>query len=350
MPEQHDQVADGLASVQETLSAIGIDEDSSGDAATAIRQALTARSAHMQEIAAAARAVAQASRDREALVAQRDAAMPTEAEIQAAQEAVIDAAGTEGEQPAIDRLAELLAQKREAQQTFDRGEKHTANTLDSATGSLPGGGSSSAFPAALGPLTGLLSSLGRGGMPAGGGMPAAGGTPDGSAPTAFSPEGADPVAALLDSLGANDDDSALDQWGEGPGGGEADIPGELDEGAGQTHTAGSEVSGQQMPTLSGAVTNADVSGRGASPFTVGPGASSGAAGASPGMGAGGMPMAPPMGPMSGAGGGVAGGKGRDKTSIMNTDPDLTGADIDSDIATSGVIGRGEGQGSNGGNS
>lgn len=95
-----------------------------------------------------------------------------------------------------------------------------------------------------------------------------------------------------------------------------------------------------MPTLSGVTTAADVSGKGSPAFTVDP-SPGGAAGSAGAPGAGGVPMSPMMGPMSGGAGGVAQGKRRDKTSIINRDPDLTGADIASEIATSGVIGRGE---------
>ncbi|MEB3022930.1 MULTISPECIES: hypothetical protein [Mycolicibacter] len=343
MPEQSDRVAANLASLKDVLSAIGIEDDSTGEAAEAIRRVLADRGDHLEQVSAAASAVAQAAREREALVKQREATMPSEAEIQAAQEAVINSAGTSDEQGAIDRLADLLAQKRDAQKAFERGEELAADELETATRDLPSAHLPSAGnpAAAMGPLMGLLSSLSKVGTGAGG-MPAAGEAAEAGAPTGFAPEEQDPVSGVLARLASGD---------HGGGGLHNRAFGEPDfaDGAGQTHVAGSLVGGQQMPTLSGAVTGADVSGRGAAPFTV----SSppvGSAGSGGGMGGGGMPMMPPMGAGAGtgAGGGAAQGKSRDKNSIMNTDPDFTGADIDADIATSGVIGRGESQRHSGG--
>ncbi|GAB4989616.1 MULTISPECIES: hypothetical protein [Mycobacterium avium complex (MAC)] len=346
MTGQPDRVAADIAAIRETLAGIGIDDQSQGAAADAMRAALAQRGVYLDSIADAARAVARAAAQRQALVAERDAATPSDAEIRAAQEAVIEAASqaaaaagtpeqaqrSQDEQNAIDRLADLLNQKREAQKKFESGEKASAQSLDDATKDLPSApGSAGAFPgaSAWGPLMSVLSSLGHAGaprvaMPAGAGVPEGGG----GDPVAFSPESEDPVAALLDSLG---DDDSREIPKSGP---------QLDAGAGQTHTSAAEGGGQQMPTLSGVTTAADVSGKGSPAFTVDP-SPGGAAGSAGAPGAGGVPMSPMMGPMSGGAGGVAQGKRRDKTSIINRDPDLTGADIASEIATSGVIGRGE---------
>lgn len=336
MPEQSDRVAANLASLSEVLSAIGIDEDGSGEAAEAIRRVLAERSDHLDQISSAAAAVAQAAREREALVKQREVAMPSDEEIRSAQEAVINSAGTSGEQSAIERLADLLAQKRDAQKDFEKGEELAADGLESATRDLSSAAHMPAASpaAAIGPLMGLLSSLSKVGT-GGGGMPGGAEASEAGAPTGFAPEEQDPVSGVLARLASGDHGgSGLHNREFGDS--------EFADGAGQTHTAGAAFGGQQMPTLSGAVTGADVSGRGAAPFAVSS-APVGSAGGG-GMGAGGgMPMAPMMPPMGGAGGGAAQGKNRDKNSIMNTDPDFTGADIEADIATSGVIGRGESQ-------
>lgn len=346
MPDP-DRVAADLAAIRETLAGIGLDDQSKGPAADAVRSALAQRGTYLDSIAQAARSVAQAAEQRQALVAERDASTPSDGEIRAAQEAVIEAAAQSAaaagtadgpqrdreEKDAIDRLADLLNQKREAQKRFETGENASAESLDTATKDLSHS-PNSAGPlsnSALGPLTGVLSSLMHAATPHAG-SPAPAAVPGaGADPVALSPGDEDPVAELVNRLGSGDP-REVPRWAP-----------ELGVGAGQTHVSSADDIGQQMPTLSGVTTNADVSGKGSAAFAVGPAAATEAAAEGGAAGAGGgMPMSPMMSPMANRGG-VAQGKQRNKTSIINQDPDLTGEDIASEIATSGVIGRGEGR-------
>ncbi|WP_257000426.1 hypothetical protein [Mycobacterium avium] len=343
-----DRVAADLAAIRETLAGIGLDDQSQGPAADAVRAALAQRGTYLDAIAQAARSVAQASEQRRALVAERDASTPSDSEIRAAQEAVIEAAaqtaaaaGTADEpqrereeKDAIDRLADLLNQKREAQKRFESGENASAESLDTATKDLSQSPNSAGAlsNSALGPLAGVLSSLMRAATPHAGAPVAPAAVPGaGADPVALSPEDEDPVAALVNRLGS-DDPREIPRWAP-----------ELGVGAGQTHVSSADDIGQQMPTLSGVATNADVSGKGSAAFAAGPATAAEAGSEAAAAGAGGMPMSPMMSPMAARGGGVAQGKQRDKTSMINRDPDLTGEDIASEIATSGVIGRGEGR-------
>ncbi|MUL61014.1 hypothetical protein B5P44_00240 [Mycobacterium sp. CBMA 213] len=334
MPDKSDRIADDIAAIRETLAGIGLDDDSKGAAADAVRKAVAERSEHLDTIADAAKAVAQAVQQRKSLIAARDAATPSDEEIHTAQENVIAAAGTPDEQKAIDRLADLLDQKTQAQKDFESGESSAAKTLHDATRDLPDSttpaGTDSGFNL-LKPLLSMLGSQSGQHPPAMTAPPAA---PAAAEPATATPESTDPAADLLNSLGS-DDNPGAHSWGSS-----GEHGSELGSGEGQTHTAADEFGGAQTPTLSGVATAADVSGRSSTPFVatapdqVGPGAT----GAAP------MGGVPPMGgPMGGGQAGVAQGKGRGNASIMNRDPDLTGADIETDIATSGVVGRGEGR-------
>lgn len=340
MPTDPDNVAADLAAIRETLAGIGLDDTASGDAADAVRRALAQHGRHLDAIGDAARAVAQAANDRATLVATRDAETPTDDEIRAAQEAVILAASAAADgtgspddvRAATDRLSDLLAQKKDAQEKFSTGEATSAQNLDNATTDLPANPASSPLSAAS-VLPTLLSTLSQLRPPTAPmtGSPTAGDAP--TAPVGVPEDSVDPdVASLLDSLQPGPDGNS-----SGPSG--LTDP-NFAPGAGQTHTSADELP-PQMPTLSGAQTAADVSGRPANPFTVAPASGSPALGAGAPEAGGGMPMAPmaPMAPMGGSG--VSSGKGKGEKTIIRRDPDLTGADIDADIATSGIVGRGE---------
>lgn len=327
MPPDPDRVAGDIAAIRETLAGIGLDDSAQGDAADAVRRALTQHGAALDAIADAANAAAKAAADRERLVAQRDVEMPSDEQIRNAQEAVIVAAaaasaGTgspDDVRAATDRLSDLLAQKKAAQDKFANGEAKSAGDLDSATSDLPdAAGSPLGGMSPLSAILGTLQKLQPTGAP--GGAPQAPATLTG----ATSPDG--DLADMLDQLQSGDD---------GPR-----APGLTDpswqHGEGQTHVS-SDVP-PAMPTIAGAQTGADVSGRSANPFTVTPlPAEGGASGP-----AGGAPMAPmaPMAPTGGRGGASAKGKGE---RIIREDSDFTGADIDHEVATSGVVGRGEGR-------
>lgn len=345
-PTDPTQLAADIAAVNEAFARIGTDDAFHGPGADSLRAALTGHEERLGAITSAIQAVAAAAEQRKALVAERDAAMPTEEEIQAAEERLVatvaaasdaaasgdaDAAAVANSDVgrATDRLADLLAQKKAAQERFDHGEKLSAGNLDAATADLP-----DASPAAmdtkstLAPLGALLSSLQ--GLHLAPPAAATTGTPMAADDGTYPPGDEDPAAALLDSLlpGENDDSSV---WPNGeppstPFGDPNWAPG-----AGQTHTSADLPT--QMPTMSGAVTSADVSGRSANPFLAAPPPNA----ATPSAGGG---MMPPMMPMGGVGGpGVASGRDKADAHIMKKDPDLTGEDIDASIATSGIVGR-----------
>jgi hypothetical protein len=328
MPPDPDRVAGDIAAIRETLAGIGLDDSAQGDAADAVRRALTQHGAALDAIADAANAAAKAAADRERLVAQRDVEIPSDEQIHAAQEAVIVAAaaasaGTgspDDVRTATDRLSDLLAQKKAAQDKFDNGEAKSAGDLDSATSDLPdAAGSPLGGMSPLSAILGTLQKLEPAGAP--GGAPQAPATLAG----ATSPDG--DLADMLDQLQSGDDDHLR-------------TPGLTDPswqpGEGQTHVSSDVL--PAMPTISGAQTGADVSGRSANPFTVTPPPAEGGTSGPPG----GAPMSPmgPMAPMGGRGGASAKGKGE---RIIREDSDFTGADIDRDVATSGVVGRGEGR-------
>lgn len=334
-----DQVADDLAALTDALARIGLDDNTQGGAADAFRQRASQNGQRLTELTDAARAVASAVEQHRALLADRDKTMPSEAEITAAKEAVTAAsrelaAGSATQDDfkrATENLAQLLARKKAAQERFTRGEQNTAETLSDATQDLPdadsaamGGGSS--------PLASLLSTLGQlapaamNGAPSG--APASGQTP-GEQP-GFDPQ----TAALLDSLLPGDDGESS-EFGAPP---DEDGSG-LSKGAGQTHVSSDAI--PQPATMAGVQTAADVSGRPANPF-VASGVAPGGSAVSQTPGGAGMPMAPMTPPMGSAGStGATSGKTSNAASIINTDPDFTGADLEQQVATSGIIGRGE---------
>lgn len=344
-PTDPTQLTAQIAAVNEAFAQISPDGALHGPGAESLRAALAGHGDRLNSITSAVQAVATAAQQRKALVAERDAAMPTDEELGQAEEDLVAAAAAAADaqasgdanaaavanarvEKATDRLADLLAQKKAAQDRFDRGEKAGADTLDSGVADLHDANSSPVdAKSAIAPLSALLSNLQK--MPLG--APAAGGAPVPQAADAanYAPGQQDPAAALLDSLLPGDNDSSS-QWPDGA----PSALGTTDPvpGAGQTHTS-SDVPMQQMPTLSGVLTSADVSGRSANPFLAPPPASP--ASTSPGGG-----MMPPMMPMGGLGGpGVASGRDKGGAHIIKKDPDLTGDDIDAAIATSGIIGR-----------
>lgn len=343
-PTDPTQLAADIAAVNEAFSAIDTDGALHGPGADALKNALAGHGDRLSTITSAVQAVATATQQRKALVAERDAAMPSDAEIQKAEEDLVTAAAAAadaqtsgdpnaaatanaGVQKATDRLAELLAQKKAAQERFDHGEKASADTLDSGVSDLHDAHAPVDAKSAMAPLGALLSNLQRMATTA---PPAAvaPGMPMAADPASYAPGQEDPAAALLDSLLPGDNNSS--HWPDGEPQ-SAFGPPELAPGAGQTHTS-SDFS-PQTPTLSGVVTSADVSGRAANPFLAPPPGSPAAP--SPGGG-----MMPPMMPMGGAGGpGVASGRDKGGPHIIKKDPDLTGDDIDASIATSGIIGR-----------
>jgi hypothetical protein len=330
MPSDSDRIASDMAAIRDTLAGIGLDDSAQGIAADRVRQALAQHGRDLDAIADAARAVAKAAADRETLVAQRDAEMPTDDQIRAAQEAVIlasDGGSPDDLAAATDRLSNLLAEKKAAQDKFERGETKSADDLHSATTDLPEDPGSASPLAGLSPMSALMAALKALEPNAGAGAPAQG-APAGVPATlagASAPDGQ--LADLLDSLQSDHDGH----------GSRALVDPNWQHGAGQTQLSADQ--SLQLPTLSNAQTGADVSGRPASPFVVaGPpsGQPSGAAGGAPMP-----PMVPPMTPMTGNA--AASGKGKNDQKIIRQDPDFTGADIDQDVATSGVVGRGEGR-------
>lgn len=344
-PTDPTQLAADIAAVNEAFASIGTDGVFHGPGADSLRAALAGHGDRLGAITSAVQAVAAAAEERKALVAERDAAMPTEQEIQEAEERLVAAvaaasdAAASGDanaaavanddvQRATDRLADLLAQKKAAQERFDQGEKTSAGNLDAATADLPDPGPGGVDPkSALAPLGALLSNL-QGLQLAPQAAPQPG--PPVAAEDGTYPQGEeDPAAALLDSLLPGENDSS--DWPDGEPQSTPFGDPSLAPGAGQTHTSADLPA--QMPTMSGVVTSADVSGRSANPFLAAPPATA----AAPPGGAG---MMPPMMPMGGVGGpGVASGRDKADAHIMKKDPDLTGDDIDASIATSGIIGR-----------
>ncbi|UCN12884.1 MULTISPECIES: hypothetical protein [Mycobacterium avium complex (MAC)] len=345
-PTDPAQLAADIAAVNEAFASIGTEGAFYGPGADSLRAALAGHGDRLGAITSAVQAVAAAAEQRKALVAERDAAMPTEQEIQEAEEhlvaavaaasdaaasgdANVAAAANADVQRATDRLADLLAQKKAAQERFDQGEKVSAGNLDTATADLPDAGSGGVDPkAALAPLGALLSNLQALNPASTAAAPA--GQPMAAEDGAYPQGEEDPAAALLDSLlpGENDDSS---DWPDGQPQSTPYGDPSMEPGAGQTHTSADLP--QQMPTMSGVVTSADVSGRSANPFL----AATPPAATTPAGGAG---MMPPIMPMGGVGGpGVASGRDKADAHIMKKDPDLTGEDIDASIATSGIIGR-----------
>lgn len=326
-----DQLAADVAALRDELGRVGVlpEAVAQGAAADLIRQHLEEHKQHAATLAEAANAVAKAVNERKALVAERDAAMPTPEQITEAETAVAKAAaalgdgtGTDTEfRNATDRLADLLAQKKAAEEKFQRGEQDAAQTLDGSTADLPDPNSTSGSPlGALAPLAQMLGQMHPQPSPQ---------APGAGDPSQMQPQ-IDPNAALLDSLLPGGDDSSS-TYGDKP----IDA-GLFPPGAGTTHTSSDEI--PQPSTITGAYTPADVSGRAANSFTAtGTPTLAGAPGTAP---MGGMPMVPPMGGMGqGAANGAASKKTGNQTPILEDDPDFTGADIARNIATSGVIGR-----------
>lgn len=335
-----DQIANDLAALTDELARIGLDDTAQGGAADAFRQRASQNGQRLTELTDAARAVAAAVEQHKTLLADRDATTPTESELTAAKEAVTAASrdlasgtGTQDDfRRATEHLAQLLARKKAAQERFTRGEQNTAETLSGATQELP-----EPDAAGLGngpsPLASLLSTLGQLAPAAMSGAPS--GAPPASGENPAGQPGFDPqTAALLDSLLPGNDGESSDFVD----------PSDIDEsgfvkGAGQTHVSADI---PQPATLAGVQTLADVSGRPANPFTASGVAPGGVATTTPTAGGAGMPMAPMAPPPGSAGStGATSGKTSNAASIINTDPDFTGADLEQQVATSGIIGRGE---------
>lgn len=325
-----EQLADELAALRDALASVRADDSGVGAAADSFRASAAVRDEHMQMLVSAAKALAQATADHQMLREEREASAPSDDELKAAADRVEEltiaaqsgGATSDQIQQASDRFAELLAQKDQAQQRFEEGEKRVADTLDGSTQDLPlAGPLPGTALGALGPALNALSQFKAPGMSS----PVADGGLDSGTATA----GEDPdTAALLDSLIAGDDGSSS-HWGSAPFGG-----GELEGGAGQTHTS----SDFTAPTANGVLTNADVSGRAVNIAPAGFGAGNTGAGTA-GIAGGGYPIAPVAPGAGGGAGGVATGKSNDRPNIINEDPDFTGADIDARIATSGGVGH-----------
>lgn len=326
-----ERLAEAIEQLRESLSGIRLDDFTQGAAADTMRANLAERGTHLEMLHDAAKALAKADEERRVNQADREAQTPTDDELRAASDDIqrLSRAAAQGEatpaqvQGAIKRLGELLAEKKRAQETFEKREQRTADTLDGATADLPADGPLPGLAALAPPLLSSLSQMrlpteAPAGAPMGGEM--------GGGEQAGDPSAAD----LLDELLPGDDGSSS-HWGTGP------YSGETGGGAGITHTSADELPIQA--TVSGVQTGADVSGRSSTPSPVIPGGAGGGAvgpgAAGMGAGMGGFPMAP-----NGAGGASA-GKTQERPHIINTDPDFTGADIDARVATSGVIGRGE---------
>jgi hypothetical protein len=346
------QIAAEIAAAYDAFAAIDPGEDTQGLTADRLRAALSQHATHLDAIKQSVQAVATAVDRRKDLIAERDATMPSDEEIADAEQQLVlataaaaeAAAGADRDAESIatdkvaratDRLADLLAQKKAVQDRYTRGEQSTAESLDTTTtGLLPATGA----PPGLAPLGAwLLSNLQR--MAAGSvpapmmSMPALAGPADEA--IAMPSLGPDPTAALLQALLPDHDDNAdnnphnqtpqfLPPFSDPP----------WSPGMGQTHTSADLPT--QMPTMPGALTTADVSGRPANPFIATPPPTAVAPASGPGPA-----MIPPMMPMGAgaAGTGVASGRDGAAKPIIKQDPDLTGADIDAHIATSGVIGR-----------
>ncbi len=382
-PTDPNRIAADLAAVQDAFARINPGDDAQGMSADALREALAGHSDHLDDITSAVQSVAAAVEQRKALIAERDATMPTEQEIDAAERRLVIAAALAADaaaagdsaataaanaevRQATEHLADLLAQKKAAQERFDQGERDTAETLDTDTADLGGADAPPGVAAAAGPLGAMLSAMQRmqaaspppltaAGLPPQ--MPddvltSSAIVPDDAGdygPTAtLSHQAQDPGIALLNALLDGMDDNTTSTSHHNPSAA-GDVPQEeealdldpvfgagqdwSETGMGQTHTSADIP--VQMPSLSGVATPADVSGRPANPFFAAapPAPTTGAP-----MGGG---MIPPMMPMgAGAmGTGVAPGRDKDGQTIIKADPDMTGADIDARIATSGVIGR-----------
>lgn len=366
-PTDPNQLAAAVAEVQDAFSTIDPGEDAQGLSADALRTALAGHADHLSSITTAVQSVAEAVNRRQALVAERDAAMPSDAEIAAAELKLVAAAAAAADaadaddpsaaaaanaevRQATDNLADLIARKQAAQDRFDRGEQSAADTLDSGTSEL---GSAGPWPSAAAgsPLAAILANAQRMQQPGAAAMaaptadsmpvsPMPGADADAALTAASALPAEDPGLALLGALLDRVDSTSSGHTSSPPTpptnpdispmfGDETQW---TDAGMGQTHTS-SDVP-TQMPSLSGVVTGADVSGRPANPFLAAPPPTP--TGATPAGGA----MMPPMMPMGmGAGPGVAAGRGKAPETIIEPDPDVTGADIEARIATSGVIGR-----------
>lgn len=326
-----ERLAEAIEQLRESLSGIRLDDSAQGAAADTIRANLTERGMQLDMLHSAAKAMAQAAEERRGNLADLQAQTPSDEELRAASDDIqrLSRAAAQGEatpsqvQAAIDRLSGLLDEKKRAQQTFEKREQRTAETLDGATADLPADGPLPGL-AAMAPA--MLSSLSQLRLPEAAPVGAPAGAEMGGGEQAADPSAAD----LLDELLPGADGSSS-HWGGSPYGGDGS-----GGGAGITHVSADELPIQA--TVAGVQTGADVSGRSSTPPPVIPsGAGGGGAVAAGGMGAGmgGVPMAP-MAP-----GGASPGKSQERPHIINTDPDFTGADIDARIATSGIIGRGE---------
>lgn len=332
MTSEDDQNAADMTAIREALGGLDIDDALGGESGQLVRQALAEHGRRADVLGDAARAVAEAVQTRRANIAERDAATPSDSEIKAAQEAVVrasnayaDGTGTKEQlDGAVSELARLQRAKRAAQDTFQKKERAGADQLESATQGLPD--ASAGGPG--GPMGSLLSMLGSmkpPQAPMGSPPPAGAGGDPGAAAQPAGYGGVDP--ALADLLAGDD---PLDSGGEFE---------PFGEGEGQTHVSSDDGFVRQSPTLTGVQTAADISGRSGNSMA-GPGASAapGAGVGSAGMGGMGAPMVPP--PMGGARPN-SDKKQQDEANIMNTDPDMTGDDIDVSVASSGVLGRAE---------
>ncbi|WP_100514027.1 hypothetical protein [Mycobacteroides abscessus] len=332
MTSEDDQGAADMAAIRDVLGGLDVDDALGGESGQLVRQALAEHGRRAEVLGDAARAVAEAVQTRQANIAERDAATPSDSEIRAAQEAVVrasnayaDGTGTKEQlDGAISELARLQRAKRVAQNTFQEKERAGADKLESATQGLPD--ASAGGPG--GPMGSLLSMLGNmkpPQAPMASPMPAGAGGDPGAVAQPASYGGIDP--ALADLLAGDD---PLDSGGAfGP----------LGEGEGQTHVSSDDGFVRQPQTLTGVQTAADISGRSGNSMS-GSGAlgASGAGVGGAGMGGMGAPMVPP--PMGGARPN-SDKKQQGEANIMNTDPDMTGDDIDVSVASSGVLGRAE---------
>lgn len=321
-----------MTAIREVLGGLDVDDALGGESGQLVRQALAEHGRRAEVLGDAARAVAQAVQTRRANIAERDAATPSDSEIRAAQEAVVrasnayaDGTGTKEQlDGAVSELARLQRAKRTAQETFRQNEIAATERLSTATKDLPD--ASAGGPG--GPMGSLLSMLGSmkpPQVPMGSPMPAGAGADPGAVAQPAAYGGIDP--ALADLLAGDD---PLDSGGEFE---------PFGEGEGQTHVSSDDGFVRQPQTLTGVQTAADISGRSGNSMS-GPGASAapGAGAGGAGMGGMGAPMVPP--PMGGARPN-SDRKQQGEANIMNTDPDMTGDDIDVSVASGGVIGRAE---------
>lgn len=349
MPSDNaDDLTVDLVALRDLISGIDL-QDAHGAAADQIRSALASHSAQLSASSQMAEAVHNALTRRATLVAQRDAQMPTDDEIRSAEHAVLAAssaaaAGTgspEDVTKATEHLADLLLRKRTAEANFTEGQNEAAQTLEATTTQL----SDTAPPwtSILGALAGMASGISTA-LPATGealaGAPMSQTAPASASPSDENTAPRSSEAALLDQFEPNHggNGSSLNPHS-------ATTDYRPTEQAGMTHTSA------DLSSTPGALIGVQgpETARPANPFMATGPSSAGtpgipsAAGAPPMMGAPmmGAPMAPGQGPTDGSS--VASKAKRPHSPIIDIkDPELSGDDIDSERASSGVIGRHDG--------